>query len=130
VNNVIHQPIFVSFLGRTGLLLVSSDFVEALAAVDRSAFTGFKRYFRILATLGANRGEHLACAVAAAAGTVSLGLPCLTAGRASLGFIGVAFGLEELLFLSSEGERSSTIGTLKLLVLKTQRMTSFLLLVG
>jgi len=111
------------------LLLVSPDFIEALAAIYRSAFTGFKRYFCILATLGANCGEHLAYPVAAA-GTVSLGLPSLSTGRAPLGFIGVAFGLEELLFFSTEGKRGSTIGTLEFLVLKTQRMTSFLLLVG
>jgi hypothetical protein len=109
-------------------LPVGPDFTEALAAIDRSAFTGFKRYFCILATLGTNCGEHLARPIAA--GTVSLCLPGLSAGGASLGLIGVAFGLEELLLLGTEGESGSTIGTLELLVLESQRMTSFLLLVG
>jgi len=109
-------------------LPVGSDFIEAFAAINRSAFTGFKRYFCILATLGTNCGEHLAWPIAA--GTVSLCLPSLPAGGASLGFIRVAFGLEKLLLLCAESESCSTIGTLELFVLKSQRMTSFLLLVG
>jgi len=36
-----------------------------------------------------------------------------TAGRATLGFIGEAFGGEELLFFSRKGEGFSAIGALK-----------------
>jgi hypothetical protein len=112
-------------------LPICPDFIVALAAIYGSAFTGFKRYFGILTTLGTYRGEHLAGSVAiATTTTVTLCLPCLAASRASLGLIGVAFGLEELLLLGTESEGSSAIGTFKCLVLKSQRMTSFLQLVG
>ena len=109
----------------TLFLTVGSHFIEALAAINRSAFTGFKGYFGILPTLGTNRREHLAGSVTAAR-TVPISLPCLAARHTPLGFIGVTFGLKELLLFSTEGEISSTIGTLKCFVLETQRMTSFL----
>jgi hypothetical protein len=109
------------------LLAVRPDFAEALAAVYRTAFTRFEGNFGFFAALGADSGVHLA---RSATGTVALSFPGLPAVRAAFGLIGVAFGLEELLFRSTEGKRSSAIGTLKCFVLKSQRMTSFLLLVG
>jgi len=110
-------------------LAVCPDFTEAFAAVYRPAFTGLEGYFGVLTALGADRRVHLAC-LAAATGTVSLGFSGLSAVRAPLGLIGVAFRLEELLLRSAEGKRSPAIGTLECLILKTQRMTSFLKLVG
>ena len=95
-----------------------SVFVVALATIYRSAFTGLKRYFGVLPTLGTHRGEHLArpvaiAASASASASVTLCLSCLAASWASLGLIGIAFGLEELLLLASESEGSPAIGTLK-----------------
>ena len=106
------------------LLSISPDFGEALAAIYRSAFTGLKRYFCFLATLGTNRGVHLARFPAA--GAHSLGFPCLPTGRAPLGFVGVAFRPEKFLVFSAEVERGAAIGTLDRLILKTHRMTSSL----
>jgi hypothetical protein len=100
----------------TVLLAVRPDFAEALAAVHRAAFTGFEGYFGFFPALGADSGVHLA---RFAAGTVALGFPRLSAVRAALGLISIALGLEELLFRSAEGKRSSAIGTLECLVLKS-----------
>jgi len=91
------------------ILSISPDFGEALAAIYRSTLTGLKGYFRFLAALGTNRGVHLTRFHAA--GTHSLGFPCLPAGGAPLRLVGVTLGLEELLLRSGEGERSPTIGT-------------------
>jgi hypothetical protein len=109
------------------LLTVRPDFAEAFAAVYRAAFTGLEGDFGIFTALGADSGVHLARFTA---GAVPLGLPSLAAGGAALGLIGIAFGLEELLLRSAKGERRPTIGTSECLVLKSQRMTSFLELVG
>jgi hypothetical protein len=111
------------------VLLLGSALAVAIAAVDRSAFAGLKGHFRFLAAFGADYRVHLALSEAAGS-AVAVSLPCLSAGRASLGLVGVAFGLEELLLRGAEGKGSTAIGALELLILKTQRMTSFLLLVG
>jgi len=71
-------------------LAVSPDFSKALAAINRSAFTGLKGYLGILSTLGAYRRIHLTGSVAAG-GAVTLGLSCLTASETPFGLIGVAF---------------------------------------
>ena len=42
------------------LLPIRSDRNIAVAAIDRSAFTGLERYFAILAALGTHCGKHLA----------------------------------------------------------------------
>ena len=108
-----------------------ATFNVAVAAVYWSAFTGFERDFGILATLGAYRGEHLPWGpVAITAISVAIGLPGLAACWTALGLVSKAFGLEEFLFLSAEGEASPTVGTLESLVLKIHRMTSSLFLVG
>jgi hypothetical protein len=83
------------------LVAVISLLVETIAAIDRSAFTGFKRYFSFFAAFGANRGVHLAGFTARAH---AFGFPVLPAGRTAFGFVSVALGLEELLFGGSEGE--------------------------
>ena len=109
-------------------LSAQSDLIVAIATIYRSTFAGLERYFSGLATLGADCGKHLASgtvAVTIVSGTFCL--PCLAAWLTALGLVSVAFGLEELLFLNSEGEGNPTIGTLELLVLKTHWMPSSLL---
>jgi hypothetical protein len=93
-------------------LPAGSCLAKAIAAVHRSAFSRLEGYFRVFAALGANGREHLARS-AATAGTVPFGLPGLPAGRAPLGLVGVAFGLEEFLLRGAEGERGAAISTLK-----------------
>jgi len=124
VLSVVHKQTGWQELCLTSLLLfqlnerlaaVISLLVETLAAINRSAFTGFKRYFRLFATFGTNGRVHLAGFTA----THALGFPVLAASRATLWFVSIAFGLEELLFGSSEGERSPAIGTCKLFILES-----------
>ncbi len=89
------------------------DFTVAIATVHRFVTTGFKGYLSILAALGAFCREHLPLgSVARAAVSITLGFPCLAAGRAALGLIGVALSPEELLLFGAEGEGCPTIGTL------------------
>lgn len=102
--------LYLCQLNKKGLIAISPDFVKTFAAIDRSAFAGLKGYFCFLAALGANRGIHLAGSHAA--GAHSLGFPCLSAGRATLGLIGVTLRLKELLLRSGEGKRGAAIGTL------------------
>jgi hypothetical protein len=90
-----------------------SDLIVAVAAIYWSAFTGLERYFGVLTTLGAHSGEHLAGSVTVAATSVTLGLSCLAASGASLGLVGIALGLEELLLLGAESEGSPAVGTLE-----------------
>jgi hypothetical protein len=107
------------FLGtKKELTAVSSYLVETFAAIYRSAFTRLKGYFSVLAAFGTGRRVHLAGFHAAAGGTAAFVLSCLTASGATLGFISVTLGLEELLFRRSEGELGAAIGTLYLFVLK------------
>jgi hypothetical protein len=110
------------------LLTTGPHFGEALAAIDGTAFAGLKGDFSVFTALGADRRVHLAGL--AAAGAVTLSFPGLPTGRAPFGFVGVAFGLEELLLGGAEGKRRPAIGTLECLILKSQRMTSFLKVVG
>jgi hypothetical protein len=108
-------------------LSTQSDFVVALATIDRSAVGRLKRHFGLFAALGAYGRKHLAWeTVVVTAISVPLCLPCLSARGTALGLISIAPGLKELLFLSAEGEVSPTIGTLDSFVLKTHWMTSFL----
>ena len=100
------------------LVTAGPHLAKAVAAIDRSAFAGLKGYFRLLTTLGANRGIHLAGFPAA--GTHSLGFPCLTAGGAALGLIGKALLGVKLLLSGGEGERSLAIRTGKGLVREAQ----------
>jgi len=108
-------------------LFVQFDFIVALATIHRSAFSWLERYFGLLTALGARYREHLASGpVAVAIISVTLCFPGFAAGGTALGLVGIALGLEELLFLSAEGEVSPTIGALELLVFKTHWMTSSL----
>jgi hypothetical protein len=104
-----------------------SDFVVAIATIDRSAVARLKRHFGVFAALGAHGGKHLARQPkAVTAVPVSLCFPCLAAWGTALGLIGIALGLKELLLLSAERKVSPTIGTLDRFFLKTHWMTSFL----
>ena len=93
-------------------LLTLFGFIEALAAINRSAFAWFKGYFGLFTTLGTYYGEHSALGSVAII-SVTRFLPGLTACGAALGLVSIAFGLEELLFLSAESEVSPTVGTLE-----------------
>jgi hypothetical protein len=84
-----------------------------------------KRDLGAFATLGAGCREHLARGSVTAV-AVAFCFPCLAAFRASLGLVGVAFGLEKLLVFGAKGKRGAAIGALKGLILKTHRMTSSL----
>jgi hypothetical protein len=90
-----------------------SDVVIAIAAVNRLIAARLKRDFCLLATLGTGCGIHLsrASVVATAAISRTLGSFCRATRRAALWFIGEAFGSEELLLFSCEGECLSAIGT-------------------
>jgi hypothetical protein len=83
------------------LAAVISLLVETLAAINRSAFTGFERYFGFFTTFGANGRVHLAGSPTT---THAFGFPVLPASRAAFGFVSIALGLEELLFGGSKGE--------------------------
>jgi hypothetical protein len=96
-------------------LTTGPHFTETFAAINGSAFTGFERYFRVLAAFSANRRIHLA---GFPAGAHSFGFPCLPAGGTPFRLVGVTLRLEELLFRSGESERITTIGTLESLILK------------
>jgi hypothetical protein len=101
-----------------------SDFAVAIATVNRFITAGFEWYLGIFAALGTYCREHLALEPVAA--SIALCLPCLAARGAALGFIGIASGLEKLLFFGAEGEVSPAIGTLECLVLKWHWITSSL----
>jgi hypothetical protein len=91
-------------------LSVRFNFIVALATIHWSALAGLERYLGLLTALGARCWEHLASGPGAIV-SITLCLPCFTAGSTTLGLISIAFGLEELLLLGAEGEGSPTIGT-------------------
>lgn len=90
-----------------------SDVVIAIAAVNRLIAARLKRDFCLLAALGTGCGIHLPRASVVATATTSrpLGSFCRATRRTALWFIGEAFGSEELLLFSREGECLSAIGT-------------------
>jgi hypothetical protein len=97
-----------------------SDFPVAIAAIYRSIPSWLKWYFSVFPALSAYNREHLAwLAVTVATTSIALLLPGLTARRATLGLIGIATRLEELLFFRAEDELGAAIGTLERLVLKS-----------
>jgi hypothetical protein len=99
-----------------------SDLIVAIAAIDRPVATRFKRHFGVLATRGALHREHL---TASTGSPVAVGFPCLAACGTAFRLVGIAFSLEELLFVSAKGEVCTAIGAGELFVLKTHWMTSF-----
>jgi hypothetical protein len=72
------------------LVSIGSHFAIAIATVNGLITARFKWDFGFLAALGAGCGEHLAWGSVTAV-AVAFCLPCLTAFRASLGLVGVAF---------------------------------------
>jgi hypothetical protein len=105
-----------------------SDFPVAITAINRLIPSWFKGNFSVFTALGTYRREHLApLVITGPATSIAFLFPGLAARRAALGLIGIAPGLEELLFFSAEGERGATIGTLERLFLKSHWMTSSLL---
>jgi hypothetical protein len=119
-----NRPVKTNFTGlslcqlfKRTYLPIGAHFAKAIGTINGPAFSGLERYFRILAAFGADSGVHLARFYAG--GAAAFSFPCLTAGRATLGFIGVTLGLEELLFSRGESELGPAIGTCKLFVLKS-----------
>ena len=108
-------------------LSARSYFTVAVTAIHWSVFAWLKRDFRILTTLGTNRGEHLTRRpITVSTASVALWLPCFTARGTTFWLISIAFGLEKLLFLNAKRKGSPTIGTLERLLFKTHWMTSSL----
>jgi len=95
-----------------------SDLIVAIAAINRSVAARLKRHFGVLAAGGAFHGEHLTLTTGS---TIAVGFPCLTARGTALRLVGIAFSLEELLFVSAKGEVCTAIGAGELFVLKTHR---------
>jgi hypothetical protein len=94
---------------------VLSGLGVAVPAVYRFIAARLKRDFGLFAALGAGGGIHLAgtsIAEAAAIIPIALGSPGRATSRTTLGFIGEAFGSEELLLFSCKGEGFAAIGTL------------------
>jgi hypothetical protein len=93
-------------------------FAVAIAAIDRSALTGLEGYGSSLAAIGTYSRVHLPrggvtgvpASKAVAAVAEAFCFPCLTAVGAALGLIGVASGLELLLFLNTKGKGIIAIG--------------------
>ena len=108
-------------------LSASSYFAETIAAIYRSVLGWLERYFSFLAAIGTYCGEHLTRGtVAVVTVSVPLCFPYLTAFGTAFGLVSIAFGLVELLFLSAEGEFTSTIRTYDCFVLESHWMTSSL----
>jgi len=93
-------------------LPVGPDLTEAFATVNGSAFTRLERDFRFSSALCADRREHLAGLETIAVVTGPFRFSCLPARRATLGFVGVALGLEKFLLRSAENEGGAAIDTL------------------
>jgi hypothetical protein len=109
----------------TSALSVLSYFAVAITTVNRFITTGFEGYFSIFAALSTCCREHLALEPVAAV-SIALCFPCLSAGGAALGLVGITSGLEKLLFFGAEGKVSPTIGALKCFILKWHWITSSL----
>jgi len=84
------------------LLAVRPDFTETFAAIYRAAFAGLEGDFGVFAALGASSRVHLA---RLAVGAIALCFPGLAAGGTTLGLVGIALGLEELLLGAAKGKR-------------------------
>jgi hypothetical protein len=96
------------------LQLILARLDVAISTIYRLVAAWLEGYFSLFATLRAGGGEHLPWSTAhAAAISKALGSPILPAGRASLRFIGVAFGSEEFLLFCGEGKGIAAIGALE-----------------
>jgi hypothetical protein len=116
------------------ILSAYSYFTVAIAAIDRSSLTGLEGYGSCFAAIGTNRRVHLprgrvtgvSISIAVAAVAKALRFPCLTAFGAAFGLVGIASGLELLLFLNAKGKGIIAIGAGEGFVLKTHWMASSL----
>jgi hypothetical protein len=96
------------------LQLILARFDVAISAIYRLVAAWLEGYFSLFAALRAGCRIHLPWSTAhAAAVSKALGSPVLPAGRASLRFIGIAFGSEELLLFYGEGKGIAAIRTLE-----------------
>jgi hypothetical protein len=112
---------------RDYLLSSWSGFPVTIGTINRFVTARLEGDFGGFTALRAGSGEHLAFgAKAAAAASITLGLPCLPAFGTALRLISVAFGLEKFLVFNAEGESCTTIGTREGLFLKSHWMTSSL----
>jgi len=100
----------------TPILLRCSDLIVTIATIDRSVATRFERNFGVFPAGCALYWEHLTPTTGS---TVAVRFPGLAARGTPLWLIGIAFSLEEFLFISTKGEACATIGTGELFVLKT-----------
>jgi hypothetical protein len=112
----ISRPESSGLLLTTKFYLVLFVFGVTIAAVYRLVTAGLKRNFGLFAATPTSGGIHLARAAAETTASAAFITKTLipsgwTARRATLGFIGEAFGVKKLLFFSREGERFSAIGT-------------------
>ncbi len=86
----------------------------AVSAIYRLVAARLEGYFSLFAALRAGGRIHLPWSTThSAAISKAFGSPILPAGRASLRFIGIAFGSEEFLLFYGEGEGIAAIGTLE-----------------
>jgi len=106
------------------LLSGGFDGTITIAAVNWPIATRGERHLGVFSAGSAGRRIHLARATAESTGAFVL--PGLTAGGASFGFVGVAFGLEKFLILGAENECDAAVCTLDGLVFKTHCLTSSL----
>jgi hypothetical protein len=85
---------------------------EAVAAVHWAIASGLEGDFGLLATLGADSGEHLSRGLTVTAAVAAAFVAArLTAGRTALGLVGEAlFGVIGLI-VSAEGERLAAVLT-------------------
>jgi len=100
-----------------------ADLIVAVATVDRSVTTGLEGYFCILATFRADDRKHLAPWSESETFVLLTLFPRLATRRAAFGIVLVAFGGEELLFFSTEGEGRTAIAALERPVLINHWMT-------
>jgi hypothetical protein len=104
-------------------LSTRSYFAITVTAINRSVPAGLERDFRTYTALGTSSRKHLARDSVTAI-LVAICFPCLATFRAAFRLIGIAFGLEELLLLSSESKHGTAIGALKRPVLEIHWMPS------
>ena len=104
---------------------IHSGLTVAVPAIHWSAFCGFEWNLSRLTANGTSSRKHLALGPGVAS-PVTLCFPCLSAGGAALGLIGIALAFEEFLLSGGKGEVSTTVSTLKLFIFDCHWMTSFL----
>ncbi len=92
---------------------------EAIVAIYRSVASGQERHLGILAALSADGGVHLTLHSATKpAATILIGPAGLSARRASLGFVRIAFVSMVLLVVGAENETLVALYTRHISILK------------